>query len=72
VRVCADIAARFALAEATGKAANDAPPVLIVKWLAEPPPVSPVDKLPQLIELQAAETGGDDASSPATSSDNNE
>jgi hypothetical protein len=73
VCICSDIAARFALAEATGKAANDVPLVLVVKWLAEPPPMSPIDKIPHLIDLQPAETeGDDDASSPVTLSDNSE
>jgi hypothetical protein len=52
---------------------HDVPPVLVVKWLTEPPPVSPVNKIPQLIDLQpAAPEDDDDPYSPATHSEQRE
>jgi hypothetical protein len=66
VRVCADIAAKWAIAETTGQMLATTPPSSRVTWLAHPPPVLASDNdIPPLIELHAADPDDDE---PAPSS----
>jgi hypothetical protein len=55
VRVCADIAAKWAIAETSGKMHEAVPPHITVQWLAHPPPVLASDNEHPMLELQAAE-----------------
>jgi hypothetical protein len=69
-RVIADINAKFALAEVTGKAANEIAPILVVRWLTSPPAngsdLPPArngsDGVP-LLELQAEDDDGPEGTS---------
>jgi hypothetical protein len=67
VRVCADIAARWALAENTGQMLGTTPPRITVRWQAEPPPVLVSDNDIPLIELHAKPEGDDDEPAPPAS-----
>jgi hypothetical protein len=60
VRVCADIAAKWAIAEQTGQMLATTPPRITVRWLAHPPPVLASDNEHPMLELQAAEPEGND------------
>jgi hypothetical protein len=64
VRVCADLASRWALAEQSGRMLAPAPSGIRVRWLAEPPPVLASDNDVPTLELQA-ETDGDDEIPPS-------
>jgi hypothetical protein len=60
VRVCADIAAKWAIAENTGQMVGATPAAITVRWLSHPPPVLPSSNDTPLLELRAAEPEGDD------------
>jgi hypothetical protein len=61
VRVCADIAAKWAIADTTGQMLGATPPHITVRWLSAPPPVIASDNDVPLIELHAEPEGDDDA-----------
>jgi hypothetical protein len=55
VRVCADIAAKWAIAEQTGAMHGATPPAIRVTWLSQPPPMIASSNDTPLLELRAAE-----------------
>ena len=68
VRICSDIAARWAIAERSGQMLGATPSGIRVRWLAQPPPVLVSDNdIPPLIELHAADPDDDEPPSPSSS-----